>query len=85
MTLKGKFKYVFFDADDTLWENESYNREAEHRFALLLSSFVPEKDACALIEVKQEENIPRKKRHVPFLKSSRRRISRYTGTVQRHS
>ena len=58
MTLKGKFKYVFFDADDTLWENESYFREAEHRFALLLSSFVPEKEACALLEVKQEENIP---------------------------
>ena len=33
-----QFKYVFFDADDTLWENESYFREAEHKFALLLSA-----------------------------------------------
>lgn len=49
---------VFFDADDTLWENESYFREAEHRFALLLSDYAPEKDIVDMLMQKQEENIP---------------------------
>lgn len=51
-------RYVFFDADDTLWENESYFREAEHRFALLLSDYAPEKDIVEMLMQKQEENIP---------------------------
>lgn len=51
-------RYVFFDADDTLWENESYFREAEHRFALLLSDYAPEKDIVDMLMQKQEENIP---------------------------
>ena len=56
--LKGKFRYVFFDADDTLWENESYFREAERRFALLLSPYAPEDDIVEILTQKQEENIP---------------------------
>lgn len=56
--LKGKFRYVFFDADDTLWENESYFREAERRFALLLSPYAPEADITGMLAQKQEENIP---------------------------
>lgn len=51
-------RYVFFDADDTLWENESYFREAEHRFALLLSDYAGEKDIVDMLMQKQEENIP---------------------------
>ena len=35
-------KVVAFDADDTLWVNETYFREAEHEFAKLLSSFETE-------------------------------------------
>ena len=58
MTLKGRFRYVFFDADDTLWENESYFREAEHRFALLLSAYAPAEKIAACLAEKQEENIP---------------------------
>lgn len=50
-------RYVFFDADDTLWENESYFREAEHRFALLLSDYAPEKEIVDMLMQKQEENI----------------------------
>ena len=30
---------IAFDADDTLWVNETYFREAEHQFAKLLSNF----------------------------------------------
>lgn len=53
-----QFKYVFFDADDTLWENESYFREAEHKFALLLSAYAPEKEIVEMLMQKQEDNIP---------------------------
>ncbi|MDT7833197.1 HAD family hydrolase [Flavobacteriaceae bacterium S356] len=35
-------KVVAFDADDTLWVNETYFREAEHEFAKLLCSFETE-------------------------------------------
>jgi len=35
-------KVIAFDADDTLWVNETYFREAEHEFAKLLSSFETE-------------------------------------------
>ncbi|WP_340066641.1 HAD family hydrolase [Ascidiimonas aurantiaca] len=33
---------IGFDADDTLWVNETYFREAEHRFARLLSAYETE-------------------------------------------
>ena len=33
---------IGFDADDTLWVNETYFREAEHHFARLLSAFETE-------------------------------------------
>lgn len=33
------FRYIAFDADDTLWVNESYFRETEERFCALLSEF----------------------------------------------
>lgn len=32
-------KVIGFDADDTLWVNETYYREAEHEFARLLSKY----------------------------------------------
>ncbi|MDG1529549.1 MAG: HAD family hydrolase [Polaribacter sp.] len=32
-------KVIAFDADDTLWVNETYFRDAEHQFAKLLSNF----------------------------------------------
>jgi len=35
-------KVVAFDADDTLWVNETYFREVEHEFAKLLSSYETE-------------------------------------------
>ncbi|MGB5172518.1 HAD family hydrolase [Eudoraea sp.] len=35
----GNIKVVGFDADDTLWVNETYFREAEERFAELLEKF----------------------------------------------
>jgi putative hydrolase of the HAD superfamily len=35
-------KVIAFDADDTLWINETYFREAEHQFAKLLSKYETE-------------------------------------------
>jgi putative hydrolase of the HAD superfamily len=34
-----QIKVIAFDADDTLWVNETYFREAEHQFAKLLASY----------------------------------------------
>lgn len=38
-------KVVAFDADDTLWHNEHYFREAEDQFAALLSNYLPKDEA----------------------------------------
>lgn len=40
--MKKHIKVIAFDADDTLWVNETYFREAEHQFAKLLSRFETE-------------------------------------------
>ncbi len=58
MDLKGKFKYIFFDADDTLWENESFFRAAEDQFAALLSDYTSPEGVQQMLWQKQEENIP---------------------------
>lgn len=51
-------EYIFLDADDTLWENEVYFREAKRRFALLLSSYAAEEKIMEFFNAVQEENIP---------------------------
>ncbi len=58
MDLKGRFKYIFFDADDTLWENESFFRAAEDQFAALLSDYTSPEGVQQMLWQKQEENIP---------------------------
>ncbi len=50
--------HIFIDADDTLWENEIYFREAKHKFALLLSSYAQENIVMETFDRWQEENIP---------------------------
>ena len=37
--LKGKFTTIFIDADDTLWQNEQYFRNAEAKFIELLKDY----------------------------------------------
>ena len=37
-------RVIAFDADDTLWVNETYFREAEEKFASLLEDFLPPHD-----------------------------------------
>ena len=34
-------KVIAFDADDTLWVNEPYFREAEDKFSALLEDYLP--------------------------------------------
>ena len=58
MNLKGKFTHIFFDADDTLWENEQFFRDAEAQFAELLSDYTSPEGVQELLWHKQEENIP---------------------------
>ena len=56
--LKGKFKTIVFDADDTLWENEQYFRAAEVKFADLLKDYTGPEGVQQMLWAKQEENIP---------------------------
>lgn len=57
-SLKGKFSTVFFDADDTLWENERFFREAEVHFAELLKDYTTAEGVQHMLWQKQEDNIP---------------------------
>lgn len=56
--LKGKFNTVFIDADDTLWENEQFFRNAEAQFAELLADYTSPEGVQAMLWQKQEDNIP---------------------------
>ncbi len=58
MDLKGRFTHIFFDADDTLWENEQFFRDAEDQFAELLSDYTSPVGVQEMLWHKQEENIP---------------------------
>ena len=58
MKLKEKFTHIFFDADDTLWENERYFRDAEAKFAVLLADYTSPEGVQQMLWEKQEENIP---------------------------
>ena len=57
-SLKGKFDTVFFDADDTLWENERFFRAAEDKFIELLKDYTTPDGVQDMLWRKQEENIP---------------------------
>ena len=54
MNLKGKFSHIFFDADDTLWENEQFFRDAEAQFAELLSEYTSPEGVQQMLWHKQE-------------------------------
>ncbi|MTI21948.1 HAD family hydrolase [Fulvivirga sp. RKSG066] len=42
-------KVIGFDADDTLWVNENYFREAEDAFCELLSDFLPKEEVMKIL------------------------------------
>ena len=56
--LKGKFTTIFFDADDTLWENEQFFRDAEAKFTELLKDYTSPEGVQQMLWEKQEDNIP---------------------------
>ena len=58
MELKGRFTHIFFDADDTLWENEQFFRDAEAEFAELLADYTSPEGVQEMLWRKQEDNIP---------------------------
>jgi len=43
--MRNKIKTIAFDADDTLWVNETYFQEAEQRYCALLQYHMPAKTA----------------------------------------
>lgn len=52
------FKVIAFDADDTLWVNEPYFREAEEKFCALLQDYVPMHTAAQELFKTELQNIP---------------------------
>jgi putative hydrolase of the HAD superfamily len=40
-TMRNKIKTIAFDADDTLWVNETYFQEAERQFCILMQDYMP--------------------------------------------
>jgi len=51
-------KVIGLDADDTLWENETFFREAEHQFATILSGFMSEEDIMRELYQIELANMP---------------------------
>lgn len=53
--MKNNIKFIAFDADDTLWINENYFREAEHAFCHLMMPWLPhEKTAEELFKTEMQ-------------------------------
>ena len=57
-SLKDRFDTIFFDADDTLWENERFFRAAEDQFIELLKDYTTPDGVQDMLWRKQEDNIP---------------------------
>ncbi len=53
-----KIKVIGFDADDTLWVNEPYFRDAEFRLAELLKPYAPDVDIIAELFNTEMRNLP---------------------------
>ncbi len=52
-----RFTHILFDADDTLWCNEEFFREAERRFARRIAEWEDADRTVEIVTRKQEENI----------------------------
>jgi putative hydrolase of the HAD superfamily len=48
---------IGFDADDTLWENETHYHAAKQRFAARLSAFRPEAESLAVLDEIEVRNV----------------------------
>ncbi len=52
-----KFKWIGFDADDTLWENESYFRQAEQEFCEMFKDEATKEELIKILYDVEIENI----------------------------
>ncbi len=52
-----KLKTIAFDADDTLWHNERFFRDAQQEFANLLAPFVPQEALMRALETAELRNL----------------------------
>lgn len=57
MNIPSTIKIIAFDADDTLWVNESYYRETERAFTRLLMDYLPEDKVSELLLETETGNI----------------------------
>ena len=55
--MKNEVKVIGFDADDTLWVNEPYYREAEAQYARLLSDYADEEKVTQQLYEREMENL----------------------------
>ncbi|MDY8136183.1 HAD family hydrolase [Aquimarina sp. 2201CG5-10] len=53
-----KIKAIAFDADDTLWVNETFFRKAEEEFCELLEDYMPKEEANKLLFEVEMQNLP---------------------------
>ncbi len=51
-------KVIAFDADDTLWVNETFFRKAEEEFCELLKEYMPKEEANTLLFDVEMKNLP---------------------------
>lgn len=55
--MTAKYKVIAFDADDTLWVNENYFREAEQQFVALLKEFNSETQIMSILFEVEMKNL----------------------------
>ena len=55
--MKRDFKVIAFDADDTLWENESFFRQNEEEFCQLLSSYSSSEETMKKLLATEIQNL----------------------------
>lgn len=55
--MKTNFKVIAFDADDTLWVNETFFRETEEKFCELLSAFSSHEECMEVLFSVEMENL----------------------------
>ncbi|MAL59224.1 MAG: HAD family hydrolase [Flavobacteriaceae bacterium] len=53
-----KIQAIAFDADDTLWENETLFRETEQQFCVLLKEYMEEEECNKLLFEMEMKNLP---------------------------
>lgn len=56
--MKQTFDYIIFDADDTLWINESLFRDTEQKFYQLLKPYAEEEEIMRTLYSKEMQNLP---------------------------